>query len=315
MLRPMPQDPPAIARERSQNLWASLERKFPPLAKAAALDAAPAVQVEQIGGLAVAKEEVLTHACAATNPEVYARWGTFPSSALLLIGREGVGKTLLAAALATRSGTPFLRVDVPRLVVEVIHRGGQVGELLEGWSQTLAEMPPVTVFFEELEFARAEEIGSRRPDLPVGPIMDFLLDLVDRAIASDGALVVASTAHPDTLRTAFLTEGRFERVVEVTPIFPDDVVEALRIHQLGAEKRAGRSLFEAVDWHAVVSRYQGPSTGEWIRVLHAALRRKARCEAAGDDEGPVRTADLELEVERLRATRNHLPAASGGIYL
>jgi ATP-dependent 26S proteasome regulatory subunit len=316
MLRPMPsQRDPALARERSQNLWASFERKHAPIAKATRLEVAPAVRVEQIGGLAAAKDEVLTYACAATNPEVYEHWGTFPPSALLMIGREGVGKTLLAAALATRSGTPFLRVDVPRLVVEVIHRGGQVGELLEGWSQTLDEMPPITLFFEELEFARAEEIGSRRPDLPVGPIMDFLLDLVDRAIALERSLVVGSTAHPDTLRTAFLTEGRFERVVEVTPIFPDDVVEALRIHQVDAEKRAGRRLFDAVDWPAVVNRYQGPSTGEWIRVLHAALRRKARCEAAGEDAGPVTTTDLEVEVERLRAARNRLPTTGGGIYL
>lgn len=306
---------PAISRERSQNLWASFERKFTPIAKATFLDPAPAVGVDQIGGLAAAKEEVLTYACAATNPEVYAHWGTFPPTALLMIGREGVGKTLLAAALATRSGTGFLRVDVPRLVVEVVHRGGQVGELLEAWSQTLGEMPPVTVFFEELEFSRAEEIGSRRPDLPVGPIMDFLLDLVERSIAAQDSLVVGSTAHPDTLRTAFLTEGRFERVVEVAPIFPDDVVEALRIHQLEAEKRAGRSLFDAVDWTEVVSQYQGPSTGEWIRLLHAALRRKARCEAAGEETGPVTTADLHGEVDRLRAAKNRLPPAGGGIYL
>jgi len=311
----MPPERDPLSRERSHNLWASFERKFAPIAKATSFDAAPAVGVEQIGGLAVAKEEVLTYACAATNPEVYEHWGTFPPSALLMIGREGVGKTLLAAALATRSGTSFLRIDVPRLVVEVIHRGGQVGELLEGWSQTLGEIPPITVFFEELEFSRAEEIGGRRADLPVGPIMDFLLDLVDRSIAVETSLVVGSTAHPDTLRTAFLTEGRFERVIEVSPSFPDDVVEALRIHQLEAEKRAGRTLFEAVDWPAVVSRYQGPSTGEWIRVLHAALRRKARCEAAGEEEGAVTTADLQSEVERLRATRTRLPEPGGGIYL
>lgn len=315
MLRPMPGRDPAIERERAQNLWASFERKFPPLAKASSLDTAPAVGVEQIGGLAAAKEEVLTYACAATNPEVYEHWGTVPPTALLMIGREGVGKTQLAAALATRSGTPFLRIDVPRLVVEVVHRGGQVGELLEAWSQTLGEMPPTTIFFEELEFSRADEIGSRRPDLPVGPIMDFLLDLVERAIAVAGSLVVGSTAHPDTLRTAFLTEGRFERVIEVAPTFPGDIVEALRIHQLAAEKRAGRALFEAVDWSAVVSQYQGPSTGEWIRVMHAALRRKARCEAAGEDEGPVTTADLQAEVERLRAARNRLPTPGSGIYL
>lgn len=303
------------ARERAQNLWASFERKFPPIARGAFLDAAPAVGVDDIGGLAAAKEEVLTYACAATDPEVYEHWGTFPPSGVLLIGRAGVGKTLLAKALATRSGTSFVRVDVPRLVVEVVHRGGQVGELLEAWGQTLAEMPPLTVFFEELEFSRADEIGSRRPDLPVGPIMDFLLDLLDRTVAGGRALVVGSTAHPDTLRTAFLNEGRFERVVEVAPQFPDDVIEALRIHQVAAEKRAGRTLFDAIDWHAVVSRYQGPSTGEWIRVLHGALRRKARCQAGGDDEGPVTTADLQGEVERLRTARTHLPEPGSGIYL
>ena len=56
---PAPCDP-AIERERSQNLWASFERKFPPIAKSSAIDAAPSVGVEQIGGLAAAKDEVLT---------------------------------------------------------------------------------------------------------------------------------------------------------------------------------------------------------------------------------------------------------------
>ena len=306
---------PAIERERSQNLWASFERKFPPIAKSSAIDAAPSVGVEQIGGLAAAKDEVLTYACAATNPEVYDHWGTVPPNGLLMIGRAGVGKTLLAGALATRSRTAFLQIDVPRLVVEVVHRGGQVGELLEAWSQTLAELPPVTVFFEELEFSRAEEIGTHRPDLPVGPIMDFLLDLVDRAIAVEHSLVVGSTTHPDTLRTAFLTESRFERVVEVTPVFPGDVVEALQIHRVAVEKRAGRALFDPVDWNAVVTHYQGPSTGEWIRVLHATLRRKARCEANGEEPGPITTADLLGEVDRLRAAKNRLPTTGSGIYL
>jgi ATP-dependent 26S proteasome regulatory subunit len=306
---------PAIERERAHNLWSSFERKVAPVGKATELEVQPDLGVDQIGGLAAAKEEVLTYACAATNPEVYERWGTFPPSALLLIGREGVGKTLLARALATRSDTAFLRVLVPRLVVEVVHRGGQVGELLEGWSQTLAEMPPLTVFFDELEFSQAHEIGTRRPDLPPGPIMDFLLDLLDRTIAVESTLVVGSTSHPDTLRAAFLAPDRFERVVEVSPLFPNDVVEALQIHRAAAEKRAGRTLFEAVDWLAVVRQYEAPSTGEWIRVMHAVLRRKARCEAAGEDECPVTTAELLQEVERLRQAKNRLPNPQAGIYL
>jgi ATP-dependent 26S proteasome regulatory subunit len=308
---------PDVQRERATNLWASLERKLPPIAKATSMQAAPAVGFDDIGGLAAAKDEVSTYACGATDPEVYERWGTVAPSGLLLIGRAGVGKTLLAQALATKSHTAFVHVAVPRLVIEVVHRGGQVGELVEQWSQTLEELPPVTLFFDELEFSQAEEIGARRPDLPVGPIMDFLLDLLDRAIAVDHTLVVGATSHPDSLRPAFLAQHRFERVVEVNPIVPDDLVAALAIHATQAEKRAGRKLFEGVDWQRVVATYEGPTTGEWVRLLHAVLRRKARCEAAGEVEPTalVDTNDLLQEVERLRRTKGRLPGPSSGIYL
>ena len=66
------------------------------------------------------------------------------------------------------------------------------------------------------------------------------------------------------------------------PSFPGDVIAALEIHAAQAEKRAGHPLFDPIDWKTVVGRHNAPSTGDWIRVMHAALRRKARCEAAGE---------------------------------
>lgn len=308
-------DDPNLSGERARNLWASFERKFPNVSKATTMVGHPSIGVDDIGGLHPAKEEVLTYACAATDREVYERWGTFPPSALLLIGPSGSGKTLLAQALATRTETPFLGVHVPGLVMEVIHRGGQIGELLSAWGQALSELPMVTVFFEELEFLQAQEIGVRRPDLPEGPIMDFLLEILDRTIEVESTLVVGSTSHPDSMRPALLTPRRFERVVEVNPIFPADVVEALQIHVRAAEARAGKTLFGEVDWEAVVRHYQGPSTGEWIRLMHAVLRRKARCEAAGEPEGAVSTPDLLAEVDRFRRARGQLPHSRSGIYL
>ncbi len=296
---------------RTANLWDSFARKHPPLAHSTHLEARPEVDFEQIGGLAEPKEEILTLACATTNPEVYARWGTQPATGTLLIGRRGVGKGLLARALATRAETSFLQVRVPRLVIEVVHSGGKVGEILGAWSEALAEFPPFTLFFDELEFSQTQEIGARRPDLPVGPIMDFLLDLVDRSVRIDAAVVVGSTAHPDTLRPAFLAPGRFERVIEVNPVFPDDFVEALQIHRRAAEKRAGRPLFAEVDWAAVVSRYREPSIGDWVRLLHAVLRHKARLEAAGEAVRPVSTEDVMREAERFRKTIHRLAPGTG----
>lgn len=305
-----------IQQEKAQNLWTSATRKFPALAKASEVIGAPGIDGDAIGGLAEAQDEVFTYACAMTSPEVYENWGTFPPSGLLLIGQPGSGKTLLAKALATRAQTAFVHLVVPRLALEIVHHGGKVGELLEGWSQVLAEMPPTTVYFHELEFFQAEEIGARRSDLPVGPIMDFLGELTDRAVTPENILLVGSTSHPDSLRPAFVQPGRFERVVEVTPTYPDDIVAALQIHAAVAEKRAGKPLFGEIDWNDVVSRFREPSTGDWIHLMHSVLRRKARCEAVDERVAPVDTEDLVREVDLYRRTRKRLPQrAPAGTYL
>jgi ATP-dependent 26S proteasome regulatory subunit len=297
----------AIRQERAQNLWTSVQRKTPPLASATVLDPNPQVESDQIGGLAQAQEEVVTYACALTNPELYESWGTFPPSGLLLIGRPGTGKTLLTAAMATRARTPFLRVEIPRLALEVVHHAGQAGELLDIWSQALKEMPPLSVLFHELEFSQAQAFGVARPDLAVGPIMDFLLEFIERAIAIPSTLVVGSTTNPVTLRHAFLAPGRFERIVEVTPRFPEDIVAALEIHCLAAEQRAGRSLFDPIEWTEVLGDLREPAIGEWIRLMHGVLRRKARRESTGEEVGPVTTEDLVAEVERFRKAQTHIP--------
>ncbi len=301
-----------IVRERAQNIWASFARKFEPMAQASHLEPMPNQELARIGGLADAKDEIQTYASAATNPDVYARWGTHPPSGVLLFGQRGVGKELLARSLASLTQTSFLSLAIPKLVLEVVHRGGKVGELVAGWSTALAEMPPLTVLFDELEFLQAEEIGTRRLDLPVGPVMDFLLDMVDRAIAVDHVLVLGSTSHPGTLRRAFTQPGRLERVVEVSPSYPGDIIEALRIHAADAEKLAGRSLFDQINWEQIVSSVPiRPMPGDWVHILHSVLRRKARCEAAGDGVTPVTTADFHEEVERFQKASSRLATPTG----
>lgn len=304
-------EPSEIERTRAANLWSAFERKYPPLAKASRFEAAPSLDFDSIGGLEAAKDEILTYACGASNPEVYRRWGTVAPTALLLVGPPGAGKTLLAEALATRTRTPFLCVAVPNLVLQVVHTAGNAAELLNGWGQLLSDMSSVTVFFQELEFTQTDLIGGPRPDLPVGPVLDLLLELVDRTIAIEHTLVVGSSSSPETLRRAFLAPGRFERAVEVIPVVPDDVVAALRIHAAVAEKRAARSLFRNIDWSGVVSQFSSGSIGDWVRLLHAVLRTKARCEETSADGELVTTQDLMSEVERFKRVTARLPASLG----
>ena len=307
-------DDRSIRAERAQNLWSSFSRKIEPLGRGMTLEAAPDQDLADIGGLEGPKEEVATYAAATTSPQIYADWGTVPPSALLFIGERGSGKSLLARALATQTDTSFLVIDVPRLALDVIHAGKKAAEMVGGWSQILEEMPPLTVFFDELEFSQAHEIGARRPDLPVGPIMDFLLEVLDRTM-QHGHLIVGTTSHPDVLREAFVVPGRFERIVEVTPRFPEDVIAALQIHARAAEKRAGRSLFDPVEWESVIGGFRNASIGDWVRILHAVLRRKARLDAAGESPGLVSTPDFERELERFSKAQQRIKTPEGGNYV
>ena len=302
---------PSIEHQRALNLWEPFARKFPAIGKASSFAASPQRDVAQIGGLAEPKEEILTYACAATDPEVYKRWGTAAPSALLLMGPPESGKTLLAEALATRAGTPFLKVRVPRLILQTLHTPGDAGSFLDAWTAMFDEMPRLTVFFRELDFKHAQSLIGRRPDLPVTPAMDFLLEFIDRAIAVDSALVLGSTSHPRSLSPIFLEPGRFERVVWVQPVVPDDVVDALALHAKGAEQRAGRPLFEGVNWIEVVKHDERATVGDWVRVMHAVLRSKARCDAADESPSSVTTRDFVSEVERSDRSPGALPTSPG----
>jgi ATP-dependent 26S proteasome regulatory subunit len=126
---------------------------------------------------------------------------------------------------------------------------------------------------------------------------------------------VGSTSHPETVRPAFVLPGRFERIVEVSPIFPDDIVAALQIHAQAAEKRAGHRLFEAIEWRSVVGQHRGPATGDWVRILHGVLRRKARCEAAAETPSLADTQDFVDEVRRFLKTSDRLAAPMAGNYV
>lgn len=304
-----------IRIERVQNLWASFARSQEPMARSTEITPAPSQSFDQIGGLATAKDEILTYAYAATRPEIYENWGTFPPSGLLLIGAPGCGKHMLARALATHTETSFVRIGVPRLVLDMIHTSAKAGEFLQKWSQILEEISPLTIFFDELEFSQTHDLGGPRPDLPLGPIMDFLLELIDRTHAAPGHLIVGSTAYPDTLRQAFVRPGRLERVVEVSPSFPDDVIAALEIHAGLAESRAGRPLFEHIDWKRVVAQSESAGTGEWVRILHAVLRRKARFEAVGEEPDSITNSDLDNEVLRFNQAKRRIQLPGGGNYV
>jgi hypothetical protein len=54
-----------------------------------------------------------------------------------------------------------------------------------------------------------------------------------------------------------------------------------------------------------------PMPGDWVHILHSVLRRKARCEAAGDGVTPVTNADFREELERFQKASSRLAIPTG----
>jgi len=300
-----------IERKRAANLWEPFARKFPPIGKSCTFAATSGVDFGDIGGLEDAKDEILTYACALTEPKIYERWGTFSPTGLLLIGPDASGKSMLGASLATRTETPFLKIRVARLALQLVHAGGKAGELLAGWQETLTEIQRVTTYFDELDFAHDPSLGAPRIDLPTSQLSDFLLELIDTTISVVGSLTLGGTSRPDTLSPIYFQPGRFERIVSVNPMVPSDVIAALEIHARAAEQRAGRKLFAKIDWQRPIEQNREAPIGSWVQLLHAVLRRKARCDAASEVPGEVTTEDVLAEVDRFKRATLRLPTTSG----
>jgi hypothetical protein len=66
----------------------------------------------------------------------------------------------------------------------------------------------------------------------------------------------------------------------------------------------------------VVRQLQEPSIGDWIRLMHGVLRRKARRESTGEEAGLVSAEDLMAEVERFKKAQGRISKPDGtGTYV
>jgi transitional endoplasmic reticulum ATPase len=108
----------------------------------------PHMKWSDVGGLDDIKQE-LREAIEwpLKYPEVFEQAGTHPPKGILLYGKPGTGKTLLAKAVANESGVNFISIKGPQLV------NRYVGESERGVRETFKkakQAAPVILFFDEI---------------------------------------------------------------------------------------------------------------------------------------------------------------------
>lgn len=249
----------------------------------------PDVRWEEVGGVEEAKETLkqiiewpLQYA------ELFARADTAPPKGVLLTGRTGTGKTLLAKAVASECGVNFISVKGPELLSKWV---GDSERMIREVFKIARLSSPCIIFFDEIE-----SIAGRRGDGDSNVserVISQLLTEMDGIEELRGVVVMAATNRPELLDTALLRAGRFEIRIEL-PV-PDKAgrKNIFAIHTLS------KPLDDDIDLDQLADRTEGyvGSDIEAIcrRASMEAIREFVDTHAEGDDSSGMRIGSRHFE--------------------
>ncbi|RTZ68317.1 MAG: cell division protein FtsH [Aquificaceae bacterium] len=229
----------------------------------------PQVTFKDVAGIDEVKEEVKEIIDFLKNPEKYKKLGGRPPKGILLYGEPGVGKTLLAKAIAGEANVPFISVSGSDFVEMFVGVGAaRVRDLFE----TAKKHAPCIIFIDELDaLGRARGAG-----IPGGgneereQTLNQLLVEMDGFDSSSGIVVIGATNRPDILDKALLRPGRFDRQIFVPKPDIKGRYEILKVHA------KNKKLADDVDLWVVAKATPGFTGADLENLLNEAALLAAR---------------------------------------
>ncbi|XP_050286054.1 probable inactive ATP-dependent zinc metalloprotease FTSHI 2, chloroplastic [Quercus robur] len=236
------------------------------------------VKFTDVAGLGKIRLELEEIVKFFTHGEMYRRRGVKIPGGILLCGPPGVGKTLLAKAVAGEAGVNFFSISASQFVEIYVGVGASRVRALY---QEARENAPSVVFIDELDAVGRERglikgSGGQERDAT----LNQLLVCLDGFEGRGEVITIASTNRPDILDPALVRPGRFDRKIYIPKPGLIGRIEILKVH---ARKK---SMAEDVDYMAVASMTDGMVGAELANIVEVAainMMRDGRTEITTDD--------------------------------
>ena len=205
----------------------------------------PTVRFSDVAGIDEAKADILKVVDFIKHPEAYEALGAQLPAGILLEGAPGVGKTLLAKAIAGECELPLITSDQSGFMETYVGTGPkEVRRLFARGRQTADTLKKrVIVFIDEMDAVGTRSGGEGHGgDDEKNRTITQLTQEIDGLHSDKRLIVLATTNRPENIDPALLRPGRLSlRIVVPTPSFKGRV-DILKVHVKGKPLAAGVDL-------------------------------------------------------------------------
>jgi cell division protease FtsH len=183
-----------------------------------------------VAGIEEAKHELYQVVDFLKNPERYQALGGRIPRGVLLTGQPGTGKTLLARAVAGEAGVPFFSSTASEFVEAVVGVGA--ARVRDTFKNAKGAAPAI-LFIDELDAVGRQRSGGA--GFGAGSdereqTLNQILTEMDGFESHATVIVLAATNRPETLDSALMRPGRFDRRVTVPAPDLDGRRAILEVH-------------------------------------------------------------------------------------
>lgn len=217
---------------------------------------------DDVADLKEAKEELYEVIDFLKNPKKFLKIGAKIPRGILMVGRPGTGKTLLARAVAGESKVPFFHISASEFVEMFVGVGAsRVRSVFE----TAKKASPSIIFIDEIDaIGRQRGAGMGGGHDEREQTLNQILSEMDGFDKETNVIVMAATNRPDVLDQALLRPGRFDRQVVLDM---PDIEGREKILEIHSKKKP---LADDVELRKIAVRTPGFSGADLENLLNEA---------------------------------------------